>query len=335
MVNVERGTQYTGYQERPDRAMADPEPEQKPSVLTMFRTSDHWAVSLARDLIWVAGVVGGIAILLFLICGTWPAIVTIESESMVPNMNVGDLVVVVQKDRFGDLRTWDDGKASGYRKFGDYGDVIIYRPNGVTDMWASVGLLPLSKQHPIIHRAMTWVDAGEPVPSYLNIYRGKVTPSGYLPLTIAGKTANGYLILSTGSNTSSSNYTTGSRDITMQTPEGNYILPVDAVVPNSGYVRNTETVAAHGGYITKGDNNHFSDQGYLTIAGIRSVEPVEKEWVIGKALFTVPLIGLLPLHIGPVIVIVIILLVLHELWLRRKEQEPAKRPLKKGGKKQR
>ncbi|MCK7507936.1 MAG: S26 family signal peptidase [Desulfobacterales bacterium] len=49
--------------------------------------------------IWVVAVVGCIALALFLICGTWPAVVTIESESMVPNMNVGDLVVVVQKDR--------------------------------------------------------------------------------------------------------------------------------------------------------------------------------------------------------------------------------------------
>ena len=106
------------------------------TLVNQFRTSDHWGISLARDLIWVVAVVGCIAIALYLICGTWPAVVTIESESMVPNMNVGDLVVVVQKDRFGDLQTWDDGVKSGYKKFGDYGDVIIYRPNGATDMWA-------------------------------------------------------------------------------------------------------------------------------------------------------------------------------------------------------
>ncbi len=85
------------------------------TLINQFRTSDHWAVSLARDLLWVVGVVGCIAIALFLICGTWPAVVTIESGSMIPHMNVGDLVVVVQKDRFGDLQTWDDGVKSGYR----------------------------------------------------------------------------------------------------------------------------------------------------------------------------------------------------------------------------
>ena len=306
------------------------------TLFNQFRTSDHWGVSLARDLLWVVAVVGCIALALFLICGTWPAVVTIESESMVPHMNVGDLVVVVQKDRFGDLQTWDDGNKSGYKKFGDYGDVIIYRPNGATDMWASIGLLPLSKaQHPIIHRAMTWTDAGHPVPSYLNIYRGKTTPTGYLPLTVAGETANGYQILSTGSGTPAANYTSGTTDLIMRTPLGNYVLPADAVVPDSGYVRNTGTITTHGGYITKGDNNNFSDQGYLTIPGTGTVEPVEKEWVVGKALFTVPYVGLLPLHIGEVIIAVIILMVLHELYLRRKEAGTPVKPQKKSGKKQR
>ncbi|MFA6224748.1 MAG: S26 family signal peptidase [Methanoregula sp.] len=306
------------------------------TLFNQFRTSDHWAVSLARDLIWVVAVVGCIALALFLICGTWPAVVTIESESMVPHMNVGDLVVVVQKDRFGDLQTWDDGNKSGYKKFGDYGDVIIYRPNGATDMWASIGLLPLSKaQHPIIHRAMTWTDAGQPVPSYLNLYRGKTTPTGYLPLTVTGETANGYQILSTGDGTPAANYTPGTTDFVMRTPQGNYVLPANAVVPDSGHVRKTDTITPHGGYITKGDNNNFSDQGYLTIPGTETVEPVEKEWVIGKALFTVPYVGLLPLHIGEVIIAVIILMVLHELYLRRKENETPAKPQKKSGKKQR
>jgi signal peptidase len=312
--------------------MTDKKPAPDPrSLFDQFRTSDHWAVSLARDLLWVVGVVGSIAILLYLICGTWPAVVTIESGSMIPNMNIGDLVVVVQKDRFGDLRTWDDGNVSEYKKFGDYGDVIIYRPNGITDMWASIGLLPLSKQHPIIHRAMTWTEAGEPVPLYINIYRGSVTPTGYLPLTVAGTIQNGYRIFSNG--TLPANYTPGPRDLVMQnTPKGNFILPADTVVRNAGYVWNTSNITDHGGYITKGDNNNFSDQGSLAFAGTGPVEPVQKDWVVGKALFTVPYVGLLPLHIGEVIIVVIILMVLHELYLRRQEEAAIAKPQKKGKK---
>jgi len=315
--------------------MTDQEPAQNlRSLFDQFRTSDHWAVSLARDLLWVVGVVGSIALLLYLICGTWPAVVTIESGSMIPNMNIGDLVVVVQKDRFGELQTWDDGKISGYKKFGDYGDVIIYRPNGVTDMWASVGLLPLSKQHPIIHRAVTWTDAGEPVPLYINIYRGSVTPTGYLPLTVVGTTASGYQLFSNG--TLPLNYTPSARDLVMQnTPKGNFILPADTIVRNAGYVWDTSTVTDHGGYITKGDNNNFSDQGSLAFTGTGPVEPVQKDWVVGKALFAVPYVGLLPLHIGEVIVVVLILMGLHELYLRRKEESATVKPAKKSSKKKR
>ena len=120
------------------------------TLVAQFRESDHWAVSLARDLIWIVTVVGGVALALFLICGTWPAVVTIESQSMVPHMNVGDLVVVVQKDRYGPFETWITGKQSGEIKYSDYGDVIIYKPNGLTSV------------HPIIHRAIQYVD-NEPV----------------------------------------------------------------------------------------------------------------------------------------------------------------------------
>jgi signal peptidase len=315
--------------------MADNAPSRdRGSIVTQFRTSDHWAVSLARDILWVVAVVGSIALALYLICGTWPAVVTIESGSMIPNMNIGDLVVVVEKDRFGELQTWDTGTVSGYKTFGDYGDVIIYRPNGVTDMWASVGLLPLSAQHPIIHRAMTWTDAGGPVPTYINIYRGEVTPTGYLPLHVVGETAGGFQILSTGTGTPAANYTPGQRDLVMRNVSGeNYVLPADEIVENAGYILKSGTIAAHGGYITKGDNNAASDQGSLSFGGLGTIEPVAEEWVVGKALFTVPYIGLLPLHIGEVILAVILLMMLYEIYLRRKEAAAAAKPQKKGRKK--
>jgi signal peptidase len=319
--------------------MADtPPPRDSPSLIEQFRTSDHWAVSLARDILWVVCVVGAIAIALYLICGTWPAVVTIESESMVPHLNKGDLVVVVEKDRFGDLQTWDDGKASGYKKYSDYGDVIIYRPNGYTDFWAKIGLLPFSGQHPIIHRAMTWIEPGTPVPQYLNVYRGAVTPAGYLPLAASGTTANGYTILLAGNDTGEANYTPDSRDITITSAAfGDYVIPARYVDGNTGYIRDMGTTTDHGGYITKGDNNPTSDQGSLFYANTGKIEPVEKEWVVGKAYFAIPLVGYLPLYIGPVIIIVIILMLLHEIYLRRNGEDGAEtaRPGKKGSKKKR
>ncbi|HQC35449.1 MAG TPA: S26 family signal peptidase, partial [Methanoculleus sp.] len=181
------------------------------SILAAFRESDNRVVSLARDLLWVVVVVGGIALALYLFAGTWPAVVTIESESMVPHMNVGDLVLVVDEDRFGGLTTWVEGQQTGHSSFGDYGDVIVYRPNGADSV------------HPIIHRAMTYVDT--------------------------------------------------------------------AAVEESGLAQ--FYADPHGGYITKGDNNPYIDQGNLRIAGIGMIEPVRKEWIVGKALVAVPLVGYL------------------------------------------
>ena len=212
------------------------------SLVAQFRTSDHWAVSLARDLLWVAGVVGGIALALFLICGTWPAVVTIESGSMIPNMNIGDLVVVVQKDRYGEFMTWEEGKLENVTKFNSYGDVIIYKPNG------------LSSVHPIIHRTMVYATNATP----LTEIRGNQLRS-------------------------------------------NYSVPYD-------------------GYITWGDNNPAPDQ-FVSYKGIGTPGPVKDEWIVGKALFTVPVVGYLPLHIWEVIAVVIVIMVLHEFYLRSREEK--------------
>ncbi|HNT07624.1 MAG TPA: signal peptidase I [Methanoculleus sp.] len=207
------------------------------SILAAFRESDNRVVSLARDLLWVVVVVGGIALALYLFAGTWPAVVTIESESMVPHMNVGDLVLVVDEDRFGGLTTWVEGQQTGHSSFGDYGDVIVYRPNGADSV------------HPIIHRAMTYVDT--------------------------------------------------------------------AAVEESGLAQ--FYADPHGGYITKGDNNPYIDQGNLRIAGIGLIEPVRKEWIVGKALVAVPLVGYLPLHLAEFAVIVVVIILIHDLILARRK----------------
>ena len=235
--------------------------------VSQFRESDHWGVSLARDLLWIVAVVGGIALALFLISGTWPAVVTIESESMVPHMNVGDLVVVVQKDRYGELQTRVQGNTTGYKKFEDYGDVIIYQPNGAKNPTVPIPFIS-SGVHPIIHRAIAKVDV-EHLPEYVSLDLGNLSK---------------------------------------------YYVP-------------------HGGYITKGDNNKNIDQ-VAVYQGLGVIEPVKDEWIIGKALFTIPLVGYLPLHIVEVTIIIIVLMILHELYLHSREDK-TKKPQKKNRKKQR
>ena len=206
------------------------------SALQRYRESSHWAVALSREILWLVAVVGGIALALFLACGTWPAVVAVESESMVPHMQVGDLVVVVAKDRFGEIHTFSDGAAAGSEKFGMYGDVIVYRPNGAGNV------------HPIIHRAMRYEVQ---VPAFQN-----------------------------------------------------HVFP-----------------DPHGGYLTRGDHNLLYDQGTY-YPGIGYLEPVKEEWVVGKALFSVPLLGYPTLHYLEFAIVVIVVMILYEAWSGTK-QEPA------------
>ncbi len=209
-----------------------------------FRQSKNPWISFARDILWVVCVVGAIALVLYLASGTWPAVVAVESESMVPNMQVGDLVFVVEKDRFGELTTWVEGMESGYARFADepdihgnmpYGDVIIFKPNGDSGV------------HPIIYRAIAWV----------------------------------------------------------------------------------EEDVEHPGYITKGDNNMVADQNTL-FTGIGRIEPVKEEWIVGKALFSIPLVGYMPLHLAEFAILIVVLMFIFEAYSRMREQNrKAKKPGKK------
>ena len=98
-----------------------------------------------------------VGLLLFAVSGVWPPLVAIESKSMTPNIHVGDLVFVMEEERFpGDAQQGDTGvvtahaaQKADYSKFHRAGDVIVYAPDGN------------NQTTPIIHRAMFWVEEGE------------------------------------------------------------------------------------------------------------------------------------------------------------------------------
>lgn len=275
-----------------------------------FMASESPVVVFIREILWVIAVVAGIALLLFLVSGTWPAVVTIESESMVPHMNVGDLVFVVDADRYGDLQTWERGKETGYEKFGDYGDILIYEPNG-----AKGSLIPGlgGGVHPIIHRAMAETPGSAPIPVYYYFYQGMSSPSSYLPVMVT----NGAWTLEDGT-------------IVARIDNGIIVPDRENITPEQGYIVLSSQVAENSGYITKGDNNVRSDQGsFLNRNEIGIIQPVRDEWIVGKALFAIPLIGYIPLNIVPVAIILIVLMLIYEYYQRTKKQD------KQVGKKQR
>jgi signal peptidase len=279
--------------------------EEPGGLIERFRTSEHPGIAFAREILWVAAVVAGIAVALFLISGTWPAVVTIESESMVPHMNVGDLVFVVRADRLGDLQTWESGQVSGYTKFGDYGDVLIYAPNG-----AGGSLVPGlgGGVHPIIHRVLAETPDGSAIPVYYYFFRGTGTPAEFLPVQIVDNA----WVLEDGT-------------VVARIENGMLIPDSENSTPDQGYILTSGLVAEKGGYITKGDNNVRSDQGsFLSRTELGIIQPVRDEWVVGKALFAIPLLGYIPLNIIPVAVILIVLMLVWELYQKQKSTSAKK-----------
>jgi signal peptidase len=101
------------------------------------------------------GAVVLVGALLFAVSGVWPPLVAIESGSMEPHIQTGDMVFLMDAERFPgqDARhgvvTAAAGTGTGYRTFQQHGDVIVFEPNGNEG------------RTPVIHRAMLWVDAGE------------------------------------------------------------------------------------------------------------------------------------------------------------------------------
>ena len=119
----------------------------------------------AKDVGIAVGSVLLVFLLTFAYSGNWPPMVVIESGSMEHDnhtnyeepgyahlgiIDTGDLVIVKEAGK-SDIVTYLEGKKTGYEKYGDYGDVIVYYKNGIKEHQGS-------KVTPVIHRAMAWVD---------------------------------------------------------------------------------------------------------------------------------------------------------------------------------
>jgi signal peptidase len=127
-------------------------------LLTWFLNSPNGSVVFVRDVVSSVAAVAAIGLVLFAISGIWPPLVAVESGSMEPHMSKGDLVFIVDEQRYAPQSAVHDTgvsthtsaqAANGYSKFGNYGDVVVYRPYGDRG------------RTPIIHRARFYVEEGE------------------------------------------------------------------------------------------------------------------------------------------------------------------------------
>ncbi len=115
-----------------------------------FNNSKNPVVGLLRDIIFVVAVVAIFASVSHLALGLWAPMVAVESGSMIPHIEVGDIIFVQSIDRT-QIITYEEGENINYTSFGEYGDVILYKPNGIEGVT------------PIIHRAMYYVEQGAPM----------------------------------------------------------------------------------------------------------------------------------------------------------------------------
>lgn len=158
-----------GDERSPDGGHSDSEPTvargsddndgERPVPLQWYRRfmdAETGPLMIVREMLSSAAMVAAVGLLLFAISGVWPPMVAVESGSMQPHMQRGDLVFIMDEARMTPDAAHADtgvvphrtGTEVDYRTFGDYGDVIIYKPDGGTGT-------------PIIHRARFWVDEGE------------------------------------------------------------------------------------------------------------------------------------------------------------------------------
>jgi len=137
-----------------------------------FWRSDNEKISLLRDVLVALIVVLIILMALWAYTGQWFAapMVAIETGSMMHpdepfgrlgTIDPGDMVLLVKVNSRGDIvtRGGDFGgayatKDPDYFFYGDYGDVIVYRPKGDPD------------ETQIIHRAMCWIEYNENYETY-------------------------------------------------------------------------------------------------------------------------------------------------------------------------
>jgi len=224
------------------------------------------------DVAVALGVVVAILIAMFIYTGIWPPLVVVESKSMqhdgdtssIGTIDTGDLVLVKKAHDRHDIKSYLEGVLEDYRKYGDYGDVIIYRRGG-SDQYT-----------PIIHRVVIYLEANPDGESFsAPILRFFQRGEDYDFVNSADTLENitGTIRL----------YDYGFMGMGVDVPVGGILSSMSVT-----------GLPIHSGFITKGDFNPTVDQ---VMGPADSRQPVAFDWIVGKARGEIPWFGIMKLWV--------------------------------------
>ena len=244
-----------------------------------------------RDVGIAAGIIAVILVVLFLYTDNWPPMVVIESDSMqhghdssVGVIDTGDLVLVKKVSTEKNVITYIEGQARGYRTYGDYGDVIIYRKNGGTDT-------------PVIHRSVMYLKLNETTNNSFDI------PD--LSKLEYGEDEDWYVTISQNTVVAQARWYDLEKNHQIHINDYGYAgvhLKIDLGIINKNFGDDD----LHGGFITVGDHNAARntgscvDQEHLALdpPANQKVRPVKAEWIVGKARGELPWFGIVKLKVS-------------------------------------
>lgn len=223
----------------------------------------------ARDSIYFEPLVALAIIVLLLVSlyaytANWPPVYVVESNSMQHGtadilglINTGDLVLA-QRVPPDQVRTYVDGEHTGYTTYGEYGDVLLYNPNGLAGT-------------PVIHRAILFLEYNP---------NGTWNAPSLAGLTCGGNASDQYEVQSTGSGcgTQGLSGTITLRNVGWQ--------GVTVVIPLTSMGRAN-------GFVTMGDKNYVAGSpgtGITDQSGAISAL-VQPGWIVGVARGSLPWVG--------------------------------------------
>jgi len=214
-----------------------------------------------------------ILLAMFAYSGLWPPLVVVESNSMmhgngntshIGTIDTGDLVLVKKVNHPSDITTYARGLSTGYKTYGDYGNVIIYKREGS------------DATTPIIHRAMIYLEPNADGLSYRSAALKDAPTSAW----------------SVNPTNDTWNHLTGTLTL-KQVLWNSASAQTESVQIDIGSIMHYfdfHGINLKSGFITKGDHNSDTDQ-----FSYGPGDFVDFSWIVGRASGEIPWFGLLKL----------------------------------------